>query len=77
VQLCEESGEVHLIVSDSGRGFDVEAAKQGRGLGLSSMSERVRLVNGTIGVESKPMGGTIIRVRVPIDSSCSAQPAAV
>ena len=77
VQLHEESGEVHLIVSDSGRGFDVEAVKQGKGLGLTSMRERVRLVNGTIAIASRPMGGTTIHVRVPIDSRCSAQRAAV
>ena len=65
VQLHEESGEIHLIVSDSGRGFDVEAVKQGKGLGLTSMQERVRLVNGTISIESKPMVGTTVRVRVP------------
>jgi signal transduction histidine kinase len=68
VQLREESGQIHLIVSDSGRGFDVEAARQGKGLGLTSMSERVRLVNGTIGIESKPMGGTAIHVNVPLGS---------
>jgi signal transduction histidine kinase len=68
VQLREESGEIHLTVSDSGRGFDVEAVKQGKGLGLTSMRERVRLVNGTIAIESKPMGGTTINVRVPLES---------
>ena len=67
-QLREESGEIHLVVIDSGRGFDVEAAKQGKGLGLTSMRERVRLVNGMISIESKPMGGTTIRVRVPLGS---------
>jgi len=77
VQLHEESGEVHLVVSDSGRGFDVEAVKEGKGLGLTSMRERVRLVNGTIAIASRPMGGTTIHVRVPIDSKCSAQRAAV
>jgi signal transduction histidine kinase len=46
VQLAEYSNEVHLIVSDAGTGFDVEAARQSRGLGLTSMQERVRLVNG-------------------------------
>jgi signal transduction histidine kinase len=65
VQLREDSGEIHLIVSDSGRGFDVEAAMKGKGLGLSSMRERVRLLNGTIKIDSKPMGGTSIHVRVP------------
>ena len=48
VQLREDSGEIHLVVGDSGRGFDLETALQGRGLGLTSMQERVRLVNGTI-----------------------------
>jgi PAS domain S-box-containing protein len=77
VQLREESGEIHLITSDSGKGFDVEAALQGKGLGLTSMRERVRLVNGTISIESKPMGGTTIHVRVPFGSEQSFQRQAV
>jgi PAS domain S-box-containing protein len=68
LQVREDSGEIHLIIRDSGKGFDVEAALQGKGLGLTSMRERVRLVNGTISIESKPMGGTIIHVRVPLES---------
>jgi signal transduction histidine kinase len=73
VQLQEDSGEIHLVVSDSGRGFDVEAAFHGKGLGLSSMRERVRLVNGTIAIESKPTGGTKIHVRVPIEQEHETQ----
>ena len=68
VQLREDSGEIHLVISDLGRGFEVEAALQGTGLGLTSMRERVRLVNGTITIESKPSGGTTIHVRVPLGS---------
>jgi signal transduction histidine kinase len=68
VQLTEQSGEVHLIVRDSGTGFDVEAAMQRKGLGLTSMRERVRLVNGTIAIDSKSMRGTRIHVRVPLES---------
>ena len=66
VQLTEHAHEVHLTVSDSGKGFDLEVAKQGTGLGLTSMQERVRLIDGTIAIESKPMGGTTIRVRIPL-----------
>jgi PAS domain S-box-containing protein len=73
VRLVEESNQVHLMVSDSGKGFDVESAKQGKGLGLTSMGERVRLVNGTIAIESKPMGGTTIEVRVPLESQRASQ----
>ena len=69
VRLTEQSDQVHLTVRDSGKGFDVETAMQGKGLGLASMQERVRLVNGTIAIESKPMGGTTIAVRVPIESA--------
>jgi PAS domain S-box-containing protein len=68
VQLREDSGEIHLVISDMGRGFDIESALQGKGLGLTSMRERVRLLNGTIAIESKPNGGTTIRVRVPLGS---------
>jgi PAS domain S-box-containing protein len=77
VRLHEESGEIHLIVSDSGRGFDVEAMRQGRGLGLTSMRERVRLVNGTISIESNPMSGTTIHVRVLLESEHAAKREAV
>jgi signal transduction histidine kinase len=66
VQLRGSSAEIHLLVTDLGRGFDVEQAFQGRGLGLWSMRERVRLVNGTIGIESKPMSGVKIHVCVPL-----------
>ena len=66
VRLTEPSGEIHLIISDSGAGFDMEAAEHGRGLGLTSMQERVRLVHGSIAIDSKPRGGTSIHVRVPL-----------
>lgn len=66
VQLFEESSEIHLIVRDSGKGFDVDKALGGKGLGLTSMRERVRLVNGTIAIESRPMAGTNIQVRIPL-----------
>ena len=76
VQLREESGEIHLIVHDSGRGFDLETALQGKGLGLTSMRERVRLVNGAITIDAKPLGGTKIHVRVPLEADQGSQRAA-
>ena len=76
VHVSEDSNEVRLTVSDSGRGFDVEAAQQGRGLGLTSMQERIRLVNGIIAIESKPQEGTTIRVRVPLPLELASQRAA-
>jgi len=76
VQLREDSGELHLVVSDSGRGFALETAMQGPGLGLTSMQERVRLVDGMIEIQSKPMGGTVVHVRIPVSSEHASQRAA-
>jgi PAS domain S-box-containing protein len=76
VQLREESGEIHAIVSDLGRGFDLNSALQAKGLGLTSMRERVRLVNGKIAIHSEPIAGTTIHVRIPLEPEHKSRRAA-
>lgn len=76
VQLMEHANEIHLTIEDRGNGFDVEAARQGPGLGLTSMQERVRLADGTIEIQSDAVGGTTVRVRVPISSEQASRCAA-
>lgn len=76
VQLTESPAEVHLLVSDAGTGFNIEEARQGRGLGLLSMQERVRLVSGSITIDSTLNTGTTIHVRVPLPPDSGAQLAA-
>jgi PAS domain S-box-containing protein len=66
VELNGMAQAVQLIVSDSGAGFDVEATRENRGLGLVSMQERVHLVHGTLSIESQPEKGTKILVVVPL-----------
>ena len=58
VQLWGESDEIHLKVSDSGVGFDLRAARRGRGLGLIRIEQRVKLVEGTFSIDSQPEKGT-------------------
>lgn len=76
VQLVGNPGEIALTVRDSGKGFDLEAARCGRGLGLTSMQERIRLVGGTIAFDSKPQAGTVIDVHVPFRAQRSGKAAA-
>jgi signal transduction histidine kinase len=66
--LWGTSDEIHLTVSDYGKGFDSEAAKQSQGLGLISMEERLKLVEGKFSIESQPQHGTTIHARVPLSS---------
>ena len=76
VQISQHSGEIRLTINDPGKGFDIEAATQGKGLGLITMRERVRLVHGTFAIRSRPLGGTTIDVRVPLSEDGSPHAAA-
>jgi len=67
VRLWGTSDEMHLTVGDSGVGFDREAAKASPGLGLISMEERLKLVNGTLSIESQPKRGATIHAHVAVD----------
>jgi PAS domain S-box-containing protein len=73
VDLSGGPNEVRLVVSDSGRGFVVNAAPGIDGLGLVSMQERVRHVGGLWSIESHPFGGTRIVVRIPVPSHSARQ----
>jgi PAS domain S-box-containing protein len=64
VRLWGISDEIHLTIRDSGVGFDIEGAKANRGLGLISMQERLKLLNGTLSIESRPGHGTTILASV-------------
>jgi signal transduction histidine kinase len=55
-----------LTVRDSGAGFDPASAASGRGLGLTSMTERLKLVGGTLDIASQPAQGTTLVARVPL-----------
>jgi PAS domain S-box-containing protein len=65
VSLYRISNDICMTVQDSGGGFDPATALR-RGLGLSSMKERVKLVDGELSIESQPGLGTTVYVRVPL-----------
>jgi len=67
VVLREADGGLQLIVHDDGVGFDPGGPRQGSSLGLVSMCERLRLVNGTLEVDSGPGRGTAVIAWVPAD----------
>jgi PAS domain S-box-containing protein len=56
---------VELTVRDFGAGFDL-AAIGGRGLGLTSMQERLKGVGGRMTILSKPGEGSTIHAEVPL-----------
>jgi signal transduction histidine kinase len=63
VRLSGRKSEIELSVSDDGTGF--KYADNKKGLGLTSMQERVRPLRGRITIDSQPSRGTTIAVKVP------------
>jgi PAS domain S-box-containing protein len=74
VSLTGGANEIELSVHDSGIGFDPATARHKHGLGLTSMRERLRLVNGQLSIESKQQNGTTILARVPLNASVPLEP---
>ena len=57
--------ELYLFVEDNGKGFDATLSATG-GLGLQSMTERTKLLNGIIEINSNVAVGTSIEVTIPV-----------
>jgi PAS domain S-box-containing protein len=63
--LCNDQ-DIGMVISDDGIGFDPAQSHGGAGLGLLSMQERVKLVNGIITIDSLPGRGTRLEVTIPL-----------
>jgi PAS domain S-box-containing protein len=68
VRLNGGLNEIQLSVRDHGMGFDLDEAMRGRGVGLISMQERLKLVGGEFSIESQLQHGTTIQAHVPLSS---------
>jgi PAS domain S-box-containing protein len=68
VSIQRRNNSIELQVTDWGKGFDVETARKGAGLGLVSIEERLRLLQGTCEVHSSADKGTTLVARLPLTS---------
>jgi signal transduction histidine kinase len=71
VALGSDGRKLALAVRDDGKGFDTRAEAAGRGLGLSSMRERVRLAKGMLKISSRPGRGTSVIAEVPLQDAAT------
>ena len=73
VRLEVAPGEIVLNVVDDGKGFDPVAERPMNGVGLVSMRERARQVDGSVTLTSKPGSGTHLHVRVPLGGATTCE----
>jgi PAS domain S-box-containing protein len=68
--LQKQDGRMKLVIQDNGQGFNLEEIRSSnrprKGLGITSMKERVELSGGLFAIESSEGKGTIIRAEWPI-----------
>ncbi|OGO15667.1 MAG: hypothetical protein A2Y93_06705 [Chloroflexi bacterium RBG_13_68_17] len=69
LRLAYDGAGIDLEVRDDGGGFLPAAAGAGGGLGLPGMRERADRIDATLDINSRPGGGTRIRLRVPLQPS--------
>ena len=72
-RLHRENDRIVFEVFDNGTGFDPEAAKASKSLGLVGMQERALLLNGEFKAEGVPGRGTTMKLTIPLPSSTSAE----
>jgi PAS domain S-box-containing protein len=69
VTAKKHRGKISFTVEDNGRGFDVAQVRAGdpakRGLGLAAMEERLRMLGGSLDINSRDGRGTRITFAVP------------
>ncbi len=65
VSLKRDGDALLLEVKDDGRGFDYEAASHGPSFGLLGIRERVRVLGGTLTIDSGAGRGTTVSIHIP------------
>jgi signal transduction histidine kinase len=69
VRIRRMNGSIIVTLQDDGRGFDIRALREkseSLGLGLQGIAERVRILGGSLDLESVPGSGTMVRAAIPV-----------
>jgi two-component system, sensor histidine kinase LadS len=74
IALHRHETKLSLTIADNGCGFTLDTSRDflgSTGLGLTSMRDRVRVLNGDLQIESSPNNGTTITIQVPLPNQQS------
>lgn len=69
IEMKVEEGMLVICVKDNGKGFN--PLKQGNGIGLTNMINRVESFDGRLTIKSEPGNGFILEVNLPLGISVS------
>jgi two-component system, NarL family, sensor kinase len=70
IQFHYSDATLQCLIKDNGRGFDINDALHANaaasGSGLRNMLQRVKMINGTIDIDSKLEQGTVVKIILPL-----------
>ncbi len=66
IHLQNQNNEFILYIEDNGKGFDMNTVAGKKTLGLLGMKERSAMMQGIFTINSEPLKGTKLEVRVPL-----------
>ncbi|MCW3086679.1 MAG: hypothetical protein JWQ78_65 [Sediminibacterium sp.] len=67
VSIEAADGFIHIVVTDDGKGFDINQKRNG--IGISNILNRVEAFNGEVLIESSPGQGSMINCKIPVESA--------
>lgn len=68
IEVALRDKVLFVNISDNGRGFNVHSIGEINGhYGLIGIRERVRILNGSIRINSEPKNGTSLKIEVPVE----------
>jgi len=67
VKVTYQPTKLHIVVKDDGKGFEADHLNDSelKGLGLQNIKNRIKLIKGTLNINSKPSYGTIVDIELP------------
>jgi len=66
LKIQKQKKELIIILSDDGKGFDMSTNTNQNSLGLKTIHERIRMLNGALQINSKLNKGTVIKAKIPL-----------
>ena len=66
INIKKENDKIITLISDNGKGFDVNDNKKKNSLGLKTIFERIKIMNGKLSIDSKLDIGTSFIFSIPL-----------
>jgi signal transduction histidine kinase len=66
IKIFKRANQLHLQITDNGKGFDLQNIQTKNGNGIPNMKARAKEINGVVEISSVMNQGTTIHLQVPV-----------